>query len=233
MSHSSTEDVPLDHPDRWASLHTLFAECLKAPTEGFVEEVRAGRLESELVDHADVLSLSVSDPAPPHPADRATLQRAYLSLFEAMEQPFAPPVESPYKPWYGDRSGGLLGGPPASDMENRYEALGASPPPAYPADHVALLLEYGALLLDAGAIEEYRSFFDDHMDWLPAFAELIEDARADEPFYDWTIETLREVLADLRTRLDISPPTEAAIEEMADRVDGSTVPEQADAVFDP
>ncbi|MGM0371336.1 MAG: molecular chaperone TorD family protein [Halobacteriota archaeon] len=233
MSDSSTEDVPLDHPDRWASLHTLFAECLKAPTEGFVEEVRAGRLAAELRDHVEVLSLSVPDPAPPHPADWSSLQRAYLSLFEAMEQPFAPPVESPYKPWYGDRSGGLLGGPSASDMEHRYAALDASPPPAYPADHVALLLEYGALLLEAGNVEEYRSFLDAHMDWLPAFARLVEDARVDDPFYSWTVGTLRAVIGDLRARIGVSPPSEAAIAEMVDRVDGTSTPERTPAIFDP
>jgi len=233
MPATPADDAPLDDPERWASLHTLLAECLKEPTEGFVDEVTAGRLEGELTSHVEALGLSLSDPVPPRPADRGTLQRSYLSLFEAMEQPFAPPVESPYKPWYGDRSGGLMEGPPASDMENRYEAIEASPPPAYPADHVTLLLEYGALLLESGAFEEYERFLADHMDWIPAFARLVEEAARDDPFYDWAVSLLGTVTEALRDRFDVPQPTEAEIEAMADRVDGSEPPERGDAVFDP
>lgn len=233
MPATPADDVPLEQSERWASLHTLLAECLKEPTEGFVEEVTAGRLEGELTGHVEALDLSLSEPVPPRPEDRGALQRSYLSLFEAMEQPFAPPVESPYKPWYGDRSGGLMEGPSASDMESRYEAIDASPPPAYPADHVALLLEYGALLLEAGAVEEYGRFLEAHMDWIPAFDQLVDDAAREDPFYDWAVDLLREVTADLRDRLGIAQPTAEEIEAMVDRVDGSEPPERGDAVFDP
>ena len=220
------------HPDRWASLHTLLAECLKEPTEEFVEEVQAGVLEAELSAHADALELPVSEPTPPTPSDRATLQRQYLSLFEAMRQPFAPPAESPYKPWYGDR-GGLMGGPAATEMENRYDAVDASPPPGYPADHIALLLEYGALLLDSGAIDEYRAFLESHLDWVAAFARQIDAAATESQFYEWSVDRLQELLAELRTRLGVSPPAESAIDAMVERVHGTERPDRQSDGYEP
>jgi TorA maturation chaperone TorD len=225
MSESLDTEGSLAHPDRWASLHTLLAECLKEPSEGFVEELQAGALESELTAHADAVSLSITAPSPPPTPDRDALQRAYLSLFEAMHQPFAPPAESPYKPWYGDRNGGLMGGPAATEMERRYEAIEASPPPGYPADHVALLLEYGALLLDAGAIEEYRDFLETHLDWVGALARQIDASAVESPFYEWTVARLREVLAELRTRLGVSEPADSTVDSMVERVAGIERPD--------
>ncbi len=233
MSETPAADRSLDHPDRWASVQTLLAECLKEPTEGFVDEVQAGQLAAELSAHADVLGLSLTDPTPPIPVDRSSLQRTYLSLFEAMKQPFAPPAESPYRSWYGDRPGGLMEGPSATDMERRYAAIDASPPPGYPADHIALLLEYGALLLDSGAIDEYRAFLDEHLDWVSAFARQADDAAAEGAFYQWVIGVLQEVMAELRTRLDVSQPSESAIDSMVERVHGASAPDSGAEVFEP
>ena len=229
----SPDGATLSRSPEWSDLHTLLAECFKEPTDGFVEEVRAGHLESELRAHAAALSLDLETMSPPDPADRGSLQRSYLSLFEAMEEPFAPPVESPYKPWYGDRDGGLMGGPSATEMERRYEAIDASPPPAYPPDHVALLLEYGALLLDAEADDQYREFVADHLDWIEALGVLVDQAAASAPFYRWAVAVLEEVTGAIRARVGIEGPAQSQIDSMVDRVDGSSAPEPDDGVFDP
>lgn len=235
MTDPSADDFDgtLDHAAEWAAVHTLFAECLKEPTETFVEEVRAGRLSAELAEYEDALGLSLSDPDPPEPTDRGALQTGYLRLFEAMEQPYAPPAESPYKPWYGSRDGGLLGGPSATDMEQRFEALGAEPPAAYPADHVALLLEYGALLLEAGEIEQYRNFLTEHLDWIPALEGMVEDAAAEAPFYRWAVRALDETLTQLRGEMAVEEPPESTVEEMQNRIDATTDPEDRDRGFQP
>lgn len=221
MSDSSTSDHALDAPDRWASVHTLLAECVKEPSEAFAEEVSDGSLAAEMSAHADALDLSLTDPEPPDSVDWQRLQQGYLDLFEARKQPFAPLAESPYKPWYEDHEGGLLEGPSAREMERRYEAIEASTPPEYPADHVALLLEYGALLLESGSINEYRAFLESHFDWIEALARQVDAAAAESPFHEWAVGVLSEVIATLRTRLDVSEPTEEEIESMTDRVQGS------------
>ena len=232
MSESSDGATLTPHPE-WRALHTLLADCFKEPTDGFVEEVQAGHLESELEDHAAALSLDLENVSPPAPADRGELQRSYLSVFEAMEEPFAPPVESPYKPWYGDRDGGLMGGPSATDMQRRYEAGAASPPPAYPPDHVALLLAYGALLLEAEADDQYREFVADHLDWIEALGVLVDQAAATAPFYRWAVDVLEAITRDIRDRVGIEGPSQSQIDSMVERVDGTSAPDREDGVFDP
>ncbi len=190
-------------------------------------------MTGELRAHERELGITLPSGSLPDPGDRASLQHAYLSLFEAMKQPFAPPVESPYKLWYGDRDGGLMDGPAATEMERRYETIDASPPPAYPADHIALLLEYGGLLLEAGAVEAYRSFLEEHLDWIGALAELVDAAAEDAVFYAFVIAVLDAVLAELRSQLEVTPPSAAEVEAMVERVDSNTLPQREDHVFDP
>ena len=233
MSSTGDDDPELAMGERWAAVHTLLAECFKEPSATFVEEVQAGALGDELSDHAMALDLELSEPTPPHPDDRGSVQDAYLSLFEAKRQPYAPPAESPYKEWHGDREGGLLGGPSARDMERRYEALEATPPEGYPVDHVALLLEYGALLLEAGSIDAYRDFLGDHLDWIPAFRAQVEAAAAEAPFYRWAVTTLDEVLTELRSRVGVLEPTPETGADMVGRLDTTGDVEDRDRGFHP
>ncbi|MFC7045014.1 molecular chaperone TorD family protein [Halobacteriaceae archaeon GCM10025711] len=118
------------------------------------------------------------------------------------------------------RDGGLLGGPSAVDMRRRYAALGATPPSAYPADHVALLLEYASVLLEHGEREAYAAFVADHLDWLPAFRAQVDRAAADAAFYRWAVALVDDVVAAVRDRLDIPHPDAATTETMVDRLSG-------------
>ncbi|MFC7045563.1 molecular chaperone [Halobacteriaceae archaeon GCM10025711] len=197
MASTHRDPVCLDEAaDTWADLYSLLAECLKEPTTEFVEEAGSGLLASELDLYAERLDLQLADTEPPEPEACSRLTREYLALFEGMETPFAPPVESPYEEWYeGAGRTGLLGGPAAADMEQRYERLGVVPSMQYPADHLALLLEYGALLLDAGATDEFDAFATEHFDWVPAFRERVDDAAADAPFYRWVVAVVDDVVS--------------------------------------
>ncbi|MCA1960894.1 MAG: molecular chaperone TorD family protein [Desulfomonile sp.] len=83
--------------------------------------------------------------------------------------------ESVYKEWACDpshplhRTKGLTRGEPAAHMEAVLRDFGLSPDvlEGRAADHMAVLFEFLAVLLEHGRIEDARRFCTDHMDWLP------------------------------------------------------------------
>lgn len=170
-----------------AELHTLLARCFEHPDDTTARAIRTGTLVEEITSRAPWLDAE----NPPLPESPRT---AYLRTFEAYEgDVYAPPAESAYKEWWDGTDRGILSGPPAHDMESRYEALETEIPAAYPADHVALLLEYASLLLEADALAEYREFADLHLDWIPAFRERIQETDG-APFYRWAGATLESIV---------------------------------------
>lgn len=214
-----TDTTPFDRGDDWASILAVLADCVRKPDEDFVEDVDDGIVHATLDDLANALDLRPAPGTrPPELSSVGQATEAYLSLFDAMRTPYAPLAESPYKPWYGDRSG-LMGGPPATDMARRFDAIDASFPPGYPPDHLALELEYASFLFESGAEAELTAFVDEHLDWIPALVMLTEDAVADAPFYRWTVKLVDDVTVTLRTRLDIGTIDDTDIETMVDRVD--------------
>lgn len=212
----TTEDVD------WKRLYELLSECFKHPDEQFHEDVRAGRLESELEPVAESLGVEIVQNVDFSlvPDTAAAFDNEYIALFEAFETPYAPIVESPYKEWYeGPASDGLLNGPPAEDMERRYAAMDIEFPYAYLPDHLALLLEYASLLVEAGTTEQHREFVAEHFDWIPAFRVLVEEAAAESPFHRRYVTITDELFAQIRNRFDIADPTQAEIDAMINRVE--------------
>ncbi|MCU4718276.1 TorD/DmsD family molecular chaperone [Halapricum hydrolyticum] len=208
-----------------AQLYSLLSECLKHPDEAFYEDVAAGRFDAEREQLTSALGLDAdAAPSAEHlPDSRAALDNQYISLFEAFETPYAPPIESPYKEWHeGAGSDGLLGGPPADDMRRKYAALDASPPVAYQPDHLALLLEYASLLVESADRDVYATFVDEHLDWLPAFRHRVEDAAADAPFYRRSVALVCDAVAAERDRLGVTEPDSATIATMLERVEQGT-----------
>lgn len=205
-----------------AQLYSLLSECLKHPDEALHDDIEAGRFDTEREQLTSGLEIDVDavPSADQLPESRAALDNQYIALFEAFEKPYAPAVESPYKEWHeGAGSDGLLGGPPADDMSRKYAALGVSHPAAYQPDHLALLLEYASLLVENDDRDAYATFVDEHLDWLPAFRRLVEDAAADAPFYRRTVALVCEIVGTERERLGIEDPEPDAIETMIDRVE--------------
>lgn len=177
-----------------AEICALFARCFQRPDDETVEAIRTGRLGEEIYDRATALGVDVeTPPEPPKEEVRETYRRA----FEAFDGPYAPPVESVYREWWDGKVRGLLSGPPASDMRSRYDALDAEIPPGYPADHLALLLEYANLLLEAEREDAYVEFHDAHLEWIPDFRRRVEET-VETPFYRWVARTLERTLE--RTR---------------------------------
>lgn len=213
------EQPPFDQTQDWAGILAVLAECVRKPDEPFIEDVDGGHLHVALDDLTRSLDFRPANgTGVPEIGTVGDTTEAYLGLFEAMRTPFAPIAESPYKPWYGDRTG-LMGGPPSNDMARRYEAVEADFPAGYPADHLALEFEYASLLFESGTESETESFVAEHLDWIPALRVLVENAAADAPFYRWAIALADDVTVTLRSRLDIDPIDDAAIDRMVSRVD--------------
>lgn len=186
MSHFTDVD-PTDVADCYATL----ARCFDKPDETFLEAIHSGELDEVLSAHLAALDLDV-DPAPPV-EDRGDLIEGYRRTFEGYDGPSAPPVESVYEPWWDGQQREILSGPAATDMRRRFEALEIEPPGPYPADHLALELEYASLLLEAGNEEAYVAFHREHFDWIPDFAARVE-ATVDDPFYAWAVSVLERTI---------------------------------------
>jgi TorA maturation chaperone TorD len=210
---------PFERRTDWAAIFAVLADCVRKPDEPLVEEVEDGYLHAALEDlTADLDLRPANGTMPPEIGSVGDGTESYLGLFEAMRTPFAPLAESPYKPWFGDREG-LMDGPPSKDMRRRYESIEAEFPTGYPADHLALEFEYTSLLFESGTESETVSFVADHLDWIPALRTLVEDAAADAPFYRWSTALADDVTVTLRSRLDVDPVDEAAIDRMVSRVE--------------
>lgn len=170
-----------------AELHALLARCFEHPDDATSEAIRSGALVERIGDRAEVLGMETDIDRPALP-DRP--REAYLRTFDAFEGgEYAPPAESIYEPWWDGTDRGILSGPPAHDMARRYESVGIETPDAYPADHVALELEYASLLLEHGADGEYVAFAEAHFDWLSAFRERVERT-SDVAFHTWAVRVL-------------------------------------------
>ena len=202
-------------------LYGLLSECFKHPDDRFLADARDGTLEAELRPLLETLDVAyevgVDETLVPESA--ATFDNEYISLFEAFEEPYAPVVESPYKAWHdGPGADGLLNGPPAADMRERYAALDAERPDAYQPDHLALLLEYAALLAEEGTAEQHRQFLASHLDWIPALVRLVEEAAAEAPFHRRYVAVTDAALDAVRDEIGVPAPSDDAIEEMIARV---------------
>jgi TorA maturation chaperone TorD len=215
----STDEPPvIDRSTAWRDLQVLLATGFRHPDDRLREAITSGEFEHELRSLASELGLDLEIELDVPIDAEADLTTAYIDLFEGGKRPYAPPAESPYRGWYGDRDGGLMSGPSAAEMRERYQALEASVPGEYTADHVALLLEYGSLIVEVNDREIYRSFVRTHYDWTPAFRRLADDAAADAPFHRWLVAVTDEVLAAVRDRLGFEEPTADEIDRMADRI---------------
>lgn len=223
-SENETEGS-LPQAEAWASLYSLLSEGLKHPDERFHRAVQSDEFEAELDDYARTLGLDLPDrpDGATVPETVAPFDNQYVRLFEGLDMPFAPPVESVYREWHGgSKSDGLLEGPPAGAMRARYEAIGASPPPSYPADHLALVFEYAGLVARSGDREAYRTFLEERLEWIPAFATLVAEAKADAPFHRWLVAVIEAVVRTAREREGLTEPDPDVVEDMVERA-GSQV----------
>ncbi len=166
-------------------LHTMLARCVAHPDDATAEAIRSGELVERIRDRAAAVGLDLDRPSLPNRP-----REAYLRTFEGFDgDDYAPPAESVYEPWWDGTERGLLSGPPAHDMRRRYDAVGIDTPDAYPADHLALELEYAGLLLENGDPAEYRAFLEVHFGWLPALRDRVERT-SEVAFHRWAVDAI-------------------------------------------
>ncbi|AUX10411.1 chaperone protein TorD [Halalkaliarchaeum desulfuricum] len=183
-----------------AELYALLSTCFQTPDRALVEAARTGTLYEQLVARTGSLGFRPERPPTDGFEGVPDLHEAYLRSFEGFEGAYAPPAESAYEQWWDGRDGGLLSGPAAVDMRRRFDAVEVDIPDRYPADHIALLLEYGGLLLEAAEIDAYVSFHEEHFDWIPDFHERVEET-CEDPFYVWTVQVLSGTIEAVETQL--------------------------------
>ncbi|MEF8779397.1 MAG: molecular chaperone TorD family protein [Haloferacaceae archaeon] len=176
-----------------AELYALLSSCFQTPDEEFVEAADSGQLHEQLAERTEVLGYAPERPPTGGFDGVGDLHESYLRSFEGFEGAYAPPAESAYERWWDDRERGLLAGPAAADMRRRFEAVGADTPDRYPVDHVALLLEYASLVLEAEEVDEYVAFHREHFDWIDAFRERVEET-CEAEFYLWAVGLLAETI---------------------------------------
>jgi TorA maturation chaperone TorD len=195
-------------------VYFALAECFKEPTLEFAREVASGLLRDGLCEAFAEMGLSL-DAGGLHEAgaDEEVFERlrsAYHAIFIVPSSRFVLPVESVFKEW---RAGGSLGvasgmimGPPALDMVERYRARGLQIPAGmkdYP-DHLTLLLEYGRLLCQEGNLQEQRKFVASHLDqWIEVLADQVE-ALSEIPFYGTVARALRAFVRAERRQLGLA-----------------------------
>lgn len=200
MTSTSTDTAAPEQDDRQtlAELYALLAKCFEHPSEPFYEAARTGQFDAELRTRLEQLGIDV-EPAPAVEVSHSELRKAYLRTFEGFDGPSVPPIESVHEPWWDGRERELLSGPAEADAERRFAAIDVEIPDRYPADHLAVLLEYASLALEAGHDDEYADFHAQHFDWLDAFAERVA-AIDGAPVYRWAAETTVRVVADAGDR---------------------------------
>ena len=135
------------------------------------------------------------------------LKLFYLRCFIGIGKQSALPVESIYKKWTHDPtarlpiagSTGYLMGDPALHARYLLDHYQLQIPPDYRMmpDHLLLLLELLAYLLENRPPEESRTFLNQHFDWLDSFDKALETISEDDPedakakrFYQLALQTL-------------------------------------------
>jgi len=128
----------------------------------------------------------------------SALQEEYARLFGPWEEKISL-VESTYKPWTGDKqcgmvfaaSKGLVMGDHALHMLELYHQSSLEVPEEYRSrpDHLALEMEFLALLYRSASEEQVECFVRDHLDWISELKEAMEKAKP-LSFYRSAVELL-------------------------------------------
>lgn len=182
-----------------------FAALLVAPPDGaIVDELRQEDLRSLIEGHVrrwegDTRSASFFIREESGGALLTALQEEYARLFGQWEGEKISLVESTYKAWTGDKtcgmvfsaSRGLLMGDCALHMNELYRRLSLEVPEAFRGtpDHLALELEFLALLYRSASDAQIEQFIGDHLDWLPDLKEALEKT-VPHPFYSSAVELI-------------------------------------------
>ena len=194
-----------------AVLFGLLSAFWQPPDELFWHNLADGSVDEELANFSQLAGFS---PALPEKAlfqqtlpTLDALKLFYLRCFIGIGRQSTLPVESIYKKWTEDPSArlpiagstGYLMGDPALHARYLLDHYQLQVPPDYRMmpDHLLLLLELLAYLLENRPPEESRTFLNQHFDWLDSFGKAVEAIAADDSedskakqFYQLALQTL-------------------------------------------
>ena len=194
-----------------AELFGLLSAFWQPPDELFWHNLADGSVDEELANFSQLAGFS---PALPEKAlfqqtlpTLDALKLFYLRCFIGIGRQSTLPVESIYKKWTEDPSArlplagstGYLMGDPALHARYLLDHYQLQGPPDYRMmpDHLLLLLELLAYLLENRPPEESRTFLNQHFDWLDSFGKAVEAIAADDSedskakqFYQLALQTL-------------------------------------------
>lgn len=179
-----------------------FSECLKDPSPNWRKELPniVSFLESALSSFNTASITAISGALSNAPDLQAEFARSFLFPVETR----VVPVESIYRPWTVDptatmsfaHSKGYLLGDAAHHMKHLYELYGLNVPAELNPvpDHLCLQLEFAALLLKRGEIDNYFTFIKEHLSWV---VELVQEAAEKQipMFYRLLLQSLAEFLS--------------------------------------
>ncbi len=196
-----------------AELFGLLSAFWQPPDETFWHNLNDGAVDHEISEY----SLQAGFSASPIAADSfqqnlpplAAIKMFYLRCFIGIGKQSALPVESIYKKWTEDPSArlpiagstGYLMGDPALHAQYLLNHYQLQIPPDYRMmpDHLLLLLELLAFLLENRPDDEVHLFLSQHFDWLDSFAEALEAISTESPedyqskrFYQLALQTLQQ-----------------------------------------
>ena len=177
-----------------AELFGLLSAFWQPPDELFWHNLADGSVDEELANFSQLAGFS---PALPEKAlfqqtlpTLDALKLFYLRCFIGIGRQSTLPVESIYKKWTEDPSArlpiagstGYLMGDPALHARYLLDHYQLQVPPDYRMmpDHLLLLLELLAYLLENRPPEESRTFLNQHFDWLDSFGKAVEAIAADD-----------------------------------------------------
>ncbi len=164
----------------------LLAEFYKPPTTELYQALKSGVALVELTPF-----VKMEETYENAFSSFENMKQTYIHCFLGPSEPFAPPIESLYKQWTDDptaavsfaRQTGLVYGDPALHIQYLFRQFKLEFPEEYRAmpDHLTLLLEFLAFLLEHGTSDQIQSFISDHFDWLDDF--ILELKKSDISFF--------------------------------------------------
>lgn len=188
----------IDDRQQLSNVLLLLAEFYKPPTVELYESLKGGVALNELESYGELI-----DNHKGTFSSFEKMKQTYINCFLGPNEPFAPPVESLYKQWTDDptaavsfaRQTGFFYGDPALHIRYLFREFKLEFPEEYKAmpDHLTLLLEFMAFLVEHGTPEQIQSYISDHFDWLDVFIHELK--KADESlFYVSITQTVNQLV---------------------------------------
>ncbi len=184
VTYSGSNNKLMTNRSPRGEIYFTLSELFKPPVREFAFQLHGGEVKRKVDSWLQTVCAELV--FPPLESTPATpeeffieMKGEYQSLFEGPISPFAPLIESVYKPW--DKDGGSIVGTahghimgyPAVDMKRRYEARGIEIPAglSHAPDHLALLLEFFSIEIETASAGELEEFAKSHLDWIGVLTE--------------------------------------------------------------